>query len=71
VDIDLPADAEFGRRMMRCRTTVVRLIRSAAFVAVGMKIRNIRFVRPQAAPSQAKSTQWELESMVPASERLN
>jgi hypothetical protein len=47
VDIDLPADASFGPRLMRCRTTVVRIIRSSeGLLTVGMKIRNIRFVAP-------------------------
>jgi hypothetical protein len=72
VDIDLPADAAFGRRMMRCRTTVVRIIRSGGPLTVGMRIRNIRFVSPEPAPSAGNSpTAWELETMPLASLRLN
>jgi hypothetical protein len=73
VDIDLPADASFGPRMMRCKTTVVRIIRSGdSLPTVGMKIRNIRFVSPkQAASVGVIAGQWQLESMPPASERLN
>jgi len=72
VDIDLPADASFGPRLMRCRATVVRIIRNAeGLLAVGMKIRNIRFVAPTpsskkraaAAVAGGTPTQWELESI--------
>src|SRR5947209_7384141 len=39
VDIDLPADASFGRRLMRCRVTIVRIFTSEeGFPTVGMKI---------------------------------
>lgn len=78
VDIDLPADASFGRRMMRCRATVVRIIKgSEGPQTVGMRIRNIRFVQPSpasddlATPGGRSTSAWELESMTPASERLN
>jgi hypothetical protein len=48
VDIDLPADEAFGPRLMRCGTTVVRILPSAdGGFTVGMKIRNIRFVAPK------------------------
>lgn len=78
VDIDLPADAVYGRRLMRCRTTVVRILKSADGVpTVGMKIRNIRFVSTELSERRSESavlgglTQWELESMTPLTDRLN
>ena len=80
VDIDLPADAAYGRRMMRCRTTIVRILKSAeGLPTVGMKIRNIRFVSNEPSEDKVLTTpnggvvpaQWELESMPPATERLN
>ena len=74
VDIDLPADASFGPRRMRCGTTVVRIIRSAdGAPTVGMRIRNIRFVAPKLAVVTNESTPavWPLETMLPASPRLN
>jgi hypothetical protein len=105
VDIDLPADASFGPRLMRCGTTVVRIIPSdSGGFTVGMKIRNIRFVapkrkataasdagkpaqvksetaqpvnsksmkgKPTKVPSATNSRTWALESMPPASQRLN
>ena len=78
VDIDLPADAAYGRRLMRCRTTVVRILTSDDGVqTVGMKIRNIRFVSIESglngssSRSGATRTDWELESMPTATERLN
>ena len=61
VDIDLPADASFGPRLMRCRTTVVRIIRSSeGLLTVGMKIRNIRFVAPT-GPSRSKQAPREVK----------
>lgn len=92
VDIDLPADEAFGPRLMRCGTTVVRIIPCDGGFTVGMKIRNIRFVAPKrsstpkAGPTakqpkvskrvmltgtDADSSTWALESMPPASQRLN
>jgi PilZ domain len=83
VDIDLPAEASFGRRMMRCRTTVVRIIKSDGVPTIGMKIRNIRFVQPTPASDDSASYKktsalntgvngkFELASMPSASERLN
>ena len=78
VDIELPADASFGPRLMRCRTTVVRIITDPdALPTVGMRIRNIRFVNAENAPVPAGPTHeahpaaWELETMPPASSRLN
>ena len=39
VDIELPGDASFGPRLMRCRTTVVRIITNPdALPTVGMRI---------------------------------
>jgi hypothetical protein len=72
VDIDLPADASFGRRMMRCRTTVVRVMAdSEGPVTVGMKIRNIRFVQPkEVSEGASRIADFELEAMAPATERL-
>jgi hypothetical protein len=68
VDIELPAEGSFGPRVMRCRTTVVRIIASENDLpTVGMRIRNIRFVSPELATTAA----WELEAMPPASPRLN
>jgi hypothetical protein len=75
VDIDLPADASFGPRLMRCGTTVVRIIRSAeGGLTVGMRIRNIRFVAPKQTSigkTDANPGSWALESMTPATPRLN
>jgi hypothetical protein len=73
VDIELPADASFGPRLMRCRTTVVRIIAdSDAVPAVGMRIRNIRFVNAGTAPlPESNPASWKLESMPLASTRLN
>jgi hypothetical protein len=75
VDIELPADTSFGPRLMRCRTTVVRIIEAPAELpTVGMKIRNIRFVAPDPTPKKVAAsapTVWELESMPTATERLN
>jgi hypothetical protein len=73
VDIDLPADSSYGRRLMRCRTTVVRVIKPPEGpMTVGMKIRNIRFVQSRAASEAlAANGTWELETMPPATERLN
>lgn len=73
VDIDLPADQSFGRRIMRCRTTVVRILKTDVGLAVGMKIRNIRFTAPErpSGASVMSPSQWELASMAPVSDRLN
>jgi hypothetical protein len=74
VDIDLPADESFGPRLMRCGTTVVRIIPSATGEStVGMRIRNIRFVAPKKAVGSTGETaeSWALETLPPASLRLN
>jgi hypothetical protein len=66
VDIELPGDSAFGPRLMRCRTTVVRILRETPELPrVGLTIRNIRFVTPE--PTHV----FELASMAPASPRLN
>jgi hypothetical protein len=74
VDIELPADSSFGPRLMRCRSTVVRIFTdSDALPTVGMKIRNIRFVEAEQPPEadRASDADRALEAMPPATTRLN
>jgi c-di-GMP-binding flagellar brake protein YcgR len=46
VDIQLPENSEFGPRIMRCRTTVVRAVELSSGVnEVALKIQAIRIVK--------------------------
>jgi hypothetical protein len=73
VDIDLPVDASFGPRVMRCQATVVRIIRPIGVLpTVGMKIGNIRVIPAQQAQAHASvvdTSTWALELMPPANTR--
>lgn len=73
VDIDLPVDASFGPRVMRCQATVVRILRPiGALPTVGMKIGNIRVIPAQQAHAHAsivETSTWALELMPPANTR--
>ncbi len=46
VEIDLPGGEDFGPRVMRCSTTVVRVVRGRSGAPmVGLRINKVRFTR--------------------------
>jgi c-di-GMP-binding flagellar brake protein YcgR len=50
LDVRLPENSEFGPRVMRCRSQVVRISKfDGASHAVALKILSIRFVKPRQA----------------------
>lgn len=65
VDVDLLGGADFGPRVMRCQTTVVRITgRAGGRRGVGLRIDRVRFTRPD------KTKMFDLESMRPATDRV-
>ncbi len=65
VEVDLPGGEDFGPRVMRCQTTVVRITgRPGARRGVGLRIDRVRFSRP------AKRKKFDLESMRPATDKV-
>ena len=47
IDIDLPDNSEFGPRLMRCNSTVVRILPEGN--AVGLEVRKMSFIRSGAS----------------------
>src|SRR5258708_30017364 len=53
VEVILPENTEFGPRIMRCRTRVVRIVsRTGRRALVALKIDQIRFVQKASKPSK-------------------
>jgi len=66
VDVDLPENEGIGRRVMRCRTTVVRIVREGdGPPSVGLHIHSVRFVQ-----AKASAGGFDLGSMPPATDRV-
>jgi len=68
VEFPLPESAEFGPRVMRCRTKVIRIEEAAdGRKSVAMRIEGIN-IMPVAAPA---ITEVDLHTLRPVSERVN
>ena len=66
VEVELPAHADFGPRVMRCHTSVVRVVdRTSRRQSVALKIEQIRFV------DRPKSRQINIMTMPSASRKVN
>jgi c-di-GMP-binding flagellar brake protein YcgR len=72
IDVQLPPNPDSDRpaglnhRVMRCRTTVVRIIPDAeGSPSVGLQIENVRFVK-----TRARITKYDLASMPAATDRV-
>lgn len=66
VEVDLPGGADFGPRVMRCATTVVRIVDGKAGIPlVGLRINKVRFTRP------GKKRLFDLASMKSATDAVN
>jgi hypothetical protein len=66
VEVDLPSGSDFGPRVMRCVTTVVRIVDGKTGIPlVGLRINKVRFTRP------GKKRQFDLAAMKPATDTVN
>ena len=66
VEVPLPVSPEFGLRVMRCSTTVVRLIRQHnGQLSVGLRIDNMRFRSVVGTPLP------DLAAMAPLTDKVN
>jgi hypothetical protein len=68
VEVDLPANADFGPRVMKCRTTVVRIIPGGGSDkdSVALRINSMRFAE---GPAGHRSV--NLNHVASASKRVN
>jgi len=67
VEVELPSDAGFGPRLIRCESTVVRVIPGAdGRSLIGLRVHSMSFV-------EAPAWQWrgDLKSAATVSERVN
>ena len=67
VEFSLPESEEFGKRLMRCQTTVVRIKpASDGHTAVALRINTLRFVPVPGS----RMPRYDLQSMAVVSERV-
>jgi len=81
VEVELPEDSEFGPRVMRCKTTVVRITRRQdGQRSVGLRIDHVRFNRARfnratkartVAASAIPDLALDLATMTPATDKVN
>ncbi len=73
LDVMLPENSEFGPRVMRCRTEVIRVMeRAKGAHEVALRVLSMRFIKPSGERSGKKGTRTKraLASMPPATDRV-